>query len=700
MARLVSHVRPSRTTDSVTTRTRAWMAGPLLSCGLLALSATVYADGPSASWTPLANLVPGGGSVGTMILLTDGTVIAVSGFINSVDDSQHWFKLSPDAHGSYVNGHWTTLAPMSMPRLYFTSNVLQDGRVWVLGGEYTGPYLEPNWAPSAEIYDPLKNSWSSAAAYPNEVGGCFEITVTSDVHLTKGSPVIAGIYSTDRIQPGWIITTFTGGTPAGIPAGSTVVSVNSPTEVTMSAKATATGPAQAVVFDGVPLACFGDDPSSLLSHHRILAGNLLNNSTFLYSIDTNSWTQAASKVYPDSSDEEGWATLSGGLLLNYDLDPSIAKGQGYAELYNPSLNLWTGISPADGTAKGDLPVLSSVALGFELGPVLRLQDGRALVIGANQHTALYTQSTNTWAAGPDTFGTLSNPFGSIDHALFGADDAPAALMPNGHVLFAADAGPNPVNGKGRTAAGSTIISHIHSTAGMQVLWSVVQANGNSNVIPPFTYITSIDSPHQIHISAAATGSAEELGLVFGGIFSNPTRLYDFNPQSGTSSPVSPPLSDLNLDADASYLSRMLVLPTGQVLFNDGVSNQLYIYTPKGSANPAYWPVIDKIKYDDGVFTLTGRQLNGPSNGSAYGDDVQSNENYPIVRLQNSAGLVFYCRSRDWTSTGVGNIPQESVRFTLNRAVVPGTYQLTVSAAGISSAPVQFTVTAEEVTGDR
>ena len=99
--------------------------------------------------------------------------------------------------------------------------------------------------------------------------------------------------------------------------------------------------------------------------------------------------------------------------------------------------------------------------------------------------------------------------------------------------------------------------------------------------------------------------------MFGGIFSNPTRLYDFNPQSGTSSPVSPPLSDLNLDADASYLSRMLVLPTGQVLFNDGVSNQLYIYTPKGSANPAYWPVIDKIKYDDGVFTLTGRQLNGP-----------------------------------------------------------------------------------------
>jgi hypothetical protein len=633
-----------------------------------------------------------------MMLLTDGTVFAVSGFITSADDSQHWFKLTPDAHGSYVNGTWTALAPMSMPRLYFTSNVLQDGRVWVLGGEYTGPYLEPNWAPSAEIYDPLKNSWSSAAAYPNEPGGCFEITVTSDVQLTKGSPVISGIYSTDRILPGWTITPSI--TPTGIPAGATVVSVNSATEVTMSEKATAGGPNQAVVFDGVPLACFGDDPSSLLSHHRILAGNLLNNSTYLYSINTNSWTPAASKVYNDSSDEEGWSTMSGGLLLTYDLDPSIATGQGYAELYNPSLNLWRGISPADGTAKGDLPVLSSTALGYELGPVMRLQDGRALVIGANQHTALYTQSTNTWAPGPDTLSTLSNPFGSIDHALFGADDAPAALMPNGHVLFAVDAGPNPVNGKGRTATGSAIISHIHSTAGMQVFWSVVQANGNSDVIPPFTYITSIDSPHQVHISAAATGSAEELGLVFGGIFSNPTELFDFDPQSGTSSPVRPQLPDPNLTANPAFLTRMLVLPTGQVLFNDGVSNQLYIYTPKGSANPAYWPVIDKVHYDDGVFTLTGRQLNGPSNGSAYGDDVQSNENYPIVRLQNSSGLVFYCRSRDWTSTGVGNIPQESVRFTLNRAVVPGSYQLTVSAAGISSAPVPFTVTAEEIRGDR
>src|ERR1700674_4671298 len=155
--RLLSHLWASRTTDSDATRIKVLLIAPVLACGLLTLSATAYAqEAPSASWTPLTNPPPAL-SVGSMMLLTDGTVFAQSG-----DDLQTWLKLTPDAHGSYVNGTWTTLAPMSIPRLYFTSNVLQNGRVWVLGGEYTGPYLDPNWASSAEIYDPVRDSWSPA----------------------------------------------------------------------------------------------------------------------------------------------------------------------------------------------------------------------------------------------------------------------------------------------------------------------------------------------------------------------------------------------------------------------------------------------------------------------------------------------------------------------------------------------------------
>ena len=169
----------------------------------------------------------------------------------------------------------------------------------------------------------------------------------------------------------------------------------------------------------------------LISGRRILAGNIFNNSTFTYSVDTNSWTQAATKVYNDRSDEEGWTALAGGGILTYDLFQSVATGQGFAEVYNPAQNLWTAISPADGSASGVLPVLTSPDLGFELGPSMRLQDGRAFVIGANQHTALYNQAANSWSAGPDIHGILRNPFGRVQHANFGADDAPAALMPNG-----------------------------------------------------------------------------------------------------------------------------------------------------------------------------------------------------------------------------------------------------------------------------
>lgn len=643
--------------------------------------------GFAANWTRLTNIAPAG--AGVMLQLTDGTIMI------QADSSQNWMRLTPDIHGSYVNGGWTSnpINPMNLRRLYFASQVLQDGRVWVLGGEYTGPFLDQNIDPSGEIWDPLTNSWSATAPYPNQPGGCGRRTVTSNASITTGSNLITGIYSTSRFQIGWTVT------GAGIPAGTIIVSIDSPTQVHISQNATATIIAARLVFNGVAAACFGDDPSVLIPGGNILAGNIFNRSTYAYSIATDSWSFAGSKFYNDRSDEEGWAMLPGNAVITYDLFQSISAGTGYAELYNPGSGSWSGISPADGTANGSLPVLSSSALGFELGPLLRLQDGRVFVIGANNHTALYTPSTNTWAAGPDIAGTLSNSFGTINSAAFGADDAPAALMPNGHVLLAADAGPAPVTSSGNTTAGSNIITNIPSTAGLQTGWAVAQTNGATTVIPPGTSIISVDSPTQIHISKNATATIVGLGLRFGGIFSRPTQLFDFNPAEGTLSAVSPPSPDLQLPFIAAFVTRMLVLPTGQVLFSDS-SSQLWVYTADGAPNPSLRPVINDVAYGGaGVFTLTGKQLNGQSAGSAYGDDVESDENYPIVRLVNSTGNVYYCRTTNWSSTAVGsdNSPQ-TVNFTLNPAVAPGNYVLIVSGAGISSFPLPLNITQAQVNG--
>jgi hypothetical protein len=652
-----------------------------------------YATAASAaSWTPLVNQ-PAVGSIQIMILMTDGSIM-----VQTFDDIQTWVKLTPDAKGSYVNGTWTTLGKMITPRLYFTSNVLQNGNLWVMGGEYTGPFEDSNWGPQAEIYDPLTNTWSETAPDPSQAG-CGKVPVTSNVSLTMGSASVTGIYSTFRMQAGWTVR----GT--GIPAKATVVSVDSPTSVTISAAATASGPITAS-FRGEAASCFGDDPSALLPGGQILVGDLINQQALLYSLASNTFTPTGSKIYEDSSDEEGWAMLPNGQVLTYDLDPSIEQNTGFAEKYTPATGVWTGISPADGTARGTLPVLSSIPLGFELGPIIRLQDGRIFVIGANQHTALYTPWTNTWAPGPDMIANLTGPGGTIPNALFGADDAPAAILPSGDVYLIGDSGPNPVSLNSSTTAGSSSVT-VPTTAGLQSTWSVAQADGTSSAIPPSTVIFSVDSPTSFTLGTFdasgnlvpvnATTTQANLGLVLGGIFSSPAQLFKFDPRAGTMRSIAGPKGSL-LSSEGAYVTRMLVLPTGQLMLSDS-SNQLYVYTPDQASAPVpLRPAIFNVDYTGGgVFKLTGVQLNGQSEGAAYGDDDQMNENFPIVRLEDpSSGKVYYCRTTNWSSVSVGFAGPETVDFTLNSAVRPGSYKLTVVGAGIASQSVRVQITPREL----
>jgi uncharacterized protein (TIGR03437 family) len=695
------------------------------------------AAGRTATWTPLANLAPAG--AGTMILLTDGTVMVQQ------SDRVHWMKLTPDNQGSYIKGDWTINAiGMGRPRLWYASQVLPDGKVWVLGGEYSGIGLAKNWTATGEIFDPLANAWSAISPFPNQ-SGCGRVTefggttvngsavigniastagwqagwiVTgtgipagaviagvdspTQIHLVAnstrsnnipmtlttqamgnliaGSPVISGISSTAGYQVAWGITGI------GIPAGSTILSVDSATAIHISQNATATGTGVALELTVAvrPPACFGDDPSILLPGGKVLAGDIANSRTYLYDIATDSWTQGASKAYSDRSDEEGWAKLADGTVLTYDIFESESQGRGYAERYDPVANTWTSISPSDGTANGVLPVLSSTAVGNELGPMLRLYDNRVFVIGANGHTALYTPATNTWAAGPDIMGTLGGqPF------LFAADDAPAAILPSGHVILAAD-GANGITSSGSTTADSPVLTGIPSTAQLQVGWAVTGTG-----IPAGAVIQTVDSTSQVTISENATATRAGTVLKFGGTFSSPTELFDFDPSTNLISPVSPAIPDTGLVSDPSYVTRMLMLPTGQLLLSDS-KTQLWVYTPDGAAKPALQPTIATVSSKGGgSFTLSGTRLTGQSAGAAYGDDVQSDENYPIVSLVSASGNVSYARTTNWSYVGVGggSTPQ-TVDFTLNPTMPPGTYSLIVSAAGLSSNPATVVVASD------
>jgi hypothetical protein len=109
----------------------------------------------AGTWTPLVHPAPG--TIHLMLLLSDGTVMAAGGS----GAGNAWYKLTPDANGSYANGTWTTRVAMLDTRLWFSSRVLTDGRVFVAGGEY--PQDPPNHnfgRATAEIYDPVANSWT------------------------------------------------------------------------------------------------------------------------------------------------------------------------------------------------------------------------------------------------------------------------------------------------------------------------------------------------------------------------------------------------------------------------------------------------------------------------------------------------------------------------------------------------------------
>ena len=101
------------------------------------------------TWIPLATQPPAG--VAQLHLLSDGSVMAQQYY------SSNWFKLTPDINGSYVHGTWTNLRSMQYSRVWYSSQVLQDGRVFVAGGEYgTG------WGTS-EVYNPVTDNWAPIA---------------------------------------------------------------------------------------------------------------------------------------------------------------------------------------------------------------------------------------------------------------------------------------------------------------------------------------------------------------------------------------------------------------------------------------------------------------------------------------------------------------------------------------------------------
>ena len=145
-------------------------------------------------------------------------------------------------------------------------------------------------------------------------------------------------------------------------------------------------------------------------------------------------------------DEQGYELLPSGDVLtldiwtNFDFVTGTGTDATNAERYQPGPGLW---KPA-----GNMPVslVDPVQCGnFEIGPAVLRGDGTVVAFGANtgcvsgatsDPTAIYNVAGNDWSAGPFVPAVCgSDGATSCDLA-----DAPAALLPDGNILFAASAG--------------------------------------------------------------------------------------------------------------------------------------------------------------------------------------------------------------------------------------------------------------------
>jgi hypothetical protein len=137
-------------------------------------------------WTRTTNNPPV--NLGAALLLTDGTVIAHEENDQNGDvATNHWYKLTPDINGSYINGTWSQIAsmPSNYGPLFFGSAVLPDGRVIAEGGEYN--QYGGGFTKLGAIYDPVADAWTAV----NPPSGWNNIGDASTVVLNNNTLMLA-----------------------------------------------------------------------------------------------------------------------------------------------------------------------------------------------------------------------------------------------------------------------------------------------------------------------------------------------------------------------------------------------------------------------------------------------------------------------------------------------------------------------------
>ncbi len=375
-------------------------------------------------------------------------------------------------------------------------------------------------------------------------------------------------------------------------------------------------------------------------------------------------------------------------------------GNGHTAIYNPSTDLWTAgpdqpTLPVSGTITGASNVSGTITGASNTSPITitapstaGLSNGDLVTVtgvtgnaAANGNFTIQNLNSTSFQLKGST-GNGAYTGGGTWFAGITVNTSSTTGLSNGQLVSISGVG-------GNTAAnGSWTITNLQSGS-----FQLVGPQGNGTYTSGGTWSSSRLSMDDAPGCMMANGDIlldlsplGGLGAGGGYTFPQPSYVYEFDPTTGTYTNVTP---SGGISDNSDYLF-MIALPSGQALLdNQAGPGGIQIYTPSGSPQAAWRPVITGIASNGGSnYTMTGTQLTGISEGGSFGDEATMATNYPIVQLTDSSGKVTYARTSNWSSTGVagGSTPQ-SVQFALPTGKTISDYSsVIVTASGIPSSP--------------
>jgi parallel beta-helix repeat protein len=396
---------------------------------------------------------PDGGSM--LNLLSNGKVLIQDGLnINPNNGSTSEYLLSPQGP-TYADGSWSQTGSLNEVRLFSSSAVLPDGRVFVVGGEY------PNFSNTCEIYNPGNGVWTYQDPFPQSQFGDDPIEVLSPDAAHPDGQVLCGYVS------GSSTYLFNPDAPAGSQWSQTG---NSKRHNDRSDEET-----WVKLSDG-----------SILSYDVYSSASQNVFQAQRYVPSTNTWVDASTlnSANPPSILTNGSAgsELGPGFLL-----PSgkviIFGALGNTAIYDPAANNGNGswsAGPNEPVASGGTQLVASDDPGAELpnGNVLISFSPQGQIGGNGNYT--FPGPTYIYEYNPNAAGTGSDPYftdvspgnGNVGGSSIGGNafKSNMLVLPTGQVLLATEDGPFQIYSEnastGPQNAWRPTITSIHSDGGV------------------------------------------------------------------------------------------------------------------------------------------------------------------------------------------------------------------------------------------